>query len=113
MINWATKYDYLGNYNRVPEEPCTVCSKKITPEYSAEQSYFTLYGLPLFALGVKYFKVCDACSAKLKARASDGNLREVKRVIPGKIKLKYVWGWIVLLPAIAGIILLILEIKNS
>ena len=112
MISWATKYDSIGEYSDVVPETCKICSEKTKPVYKVEQAYFKLYGLALFPTKKLYFKTCPACNTRLKVKATDTNLNTVKRYVTGKIKFKYVWGWLILLPIILLALFLIASIKN-
>lgn len=112
MISWGTKFDAVGEYNNVLEEECKICSERSKPIYKLEQGYFNLYGLSLFPSGKTIYKTCQNCNTRLKAKKNDNNLDAVTRALPGKLKFKYVWGWIILLPILIGITLLVLEIKK-
>ena len=112
MISWGTKFDDVGSYTSLLDESCLICSAKSKPIYKVEQSYFNLYGLSILPTGRKIYKTCSACNTRLKAKETDSNIRLVKECVPKKIKFKYVWGWIVLLPIIIGIAFLINAIKQ-
>jgi hypothetical protein len=112
MISWGTKYDYIGEFSNVQEEECKVCSAKIKSVYTCEQGVFTLYGLPLAPTSKKYFRNCPSCKAKLKAKRSDSNYALVTQQLQGGFKFKYVWGWIVLIPIIIGIIRFFMWVKS-
>lgn len=112
MISWGTKYDVIGEFDNVLEEECKICSERSKPLYKVEQAYFNLYGLSLFPTGKKMYKTCKHCSTRLKANKNDSNYDVVLRALPSKVKFKYIWGWLVLLPILIGITYLILQIKN-
>lgn len=113
MISWGTKYDSIGTYEDAMEESCSICSNKDRPIFKVEQGYFTLYGMALFPTSKKYFKICTSCDTRLKVRASDPNLPSIQRAVPGRLKLKYIWGWLILLPIISGIIYLFNMVSSS
>lgn len=96
MISWGTQYDDIGEYNQVAKENCAICSELVTPTYKAEQGYFKLYGMGLFPVGKTYYKICPACSTRLKAKNTDINLQSVKNALPSQPKFKYYAGWIVI-----------------
>ncbi|PCJ27920.1 MAG: hypothetical protein COA97_03025 [Flavobacteriales bacterium] len=110
MIIWGTRYDLIGEFNNVPLEKCKVCLDINKPIYKAEQAYFRLYGMSLFPTFKLYFKSCTACSVKLKVKSIDINLHTVKNALSGSLKFKYIWGWLILLPIIAGTLYLFLSI---
>ena len=112
MIYWGTQYDIIGEYNQVAKEECKICSELITPAYKVEQGYFKLYGMGLFPVSKTYYKICPACSTRLKAKNTDINLQSVKKALPGKNKFKYFAGWIVIGVIALLILWLYLEISN-
>lgn len=113
MISWSSKIDILGYSDNFLKEDCRVCSVNAKPFYKVAQSYFTLYGLPLFPTKRTVYKTCNSCNAQLKVKSTDSNLHVLIREIPSKLKFKYVWGWIILFPILVGIISFILWIKKN
>jgi zinc-ribbon family len=113
MIYWGTAVDLIGEHSDVAAEKCKICSEHSKPVYKVEQNYFKLYGLPIFPTKKMYYKTCSACSTKLKAKSTDSNMRSVKAALPGNLKLKYVWGWIILVPIILGIVYLLSSIRDA
>jgi hypothetical protein len=113
MIYWATNYDRIGGYDDLPAVECGICSKKNKVIYSVEQGYFTLYGMALCPTKKQYYKTCPDCSARLKVRKSDSNLNSVREAVPGRLKFKYIWGWLILAPIFVLLALLIQFIIDS
>jgi predicted RNA-binding Zn-ribbon protein involved in translation (DUF1610 family) len=111
MILGGTHFDHLGEYDDVVAEDCKICRKQNKPIYLVEQGYFKLFGMALFPLSKKYFKTCSSCKVKLKVRTTDSNFRSVKAATPGGFKLKYVWGWIILIPIVIGVAIFLQSIK--
>ena len=113
MISWGTKYDFVGEFYAVQEEVCKICSEKSQPIYIVEQAYFKLYGLSLFPTNKLYYKKCGSCKSKLKVKATDFNLPMVKNALPGKLKFKYIWGWMVLIPILSLVYYLYTIVSKS
>lgn len=111
MISWSSKVDIIGYCDNFLKEDCRICSNSAKPLYKVEQSYFKLYGLPLFPTKRTVYKTCDSCKTQLKSKATDSNLDTVNRNLPKTIKFKYVWGWLIVVPIIAGIYYLFSQFK--
>ncbi len=113
MISWSSKIDIVGYSDNFLKEDCRICSVNAKPFYKVEQSYFALYGLPLFPTKRIVYKTCNSCNAQLKVKSTDSNLHSLSNEIPFKLKFKYVWGWIILTPILVGIISFVFWIKNN
>lgn len=111
MISWSSKIDTVGYSDNFLKEDCRICSFNAKPFYKMEQSYFTLYGLPLFPTKRIAYKTCSNCNSRLKVKSTDSNLHTFNNEIPFKLKFKYVWGWIILFPIIIGIAYLFSQLK--
>jgi len=109
MIYWSTKYDLQGECKGILPEECKICSDKNMHLYKKERAYFLLYGLALMPMSSSLYKICSSCNTKLKLQSSDKQLQYVHDTIPFKNKVKYYWGWIIIL-VIAAFILWILNI---
>jgi hypothetical protein len=113
MISWGTKYDHVGELNDFAPEKCQICNETNASIYRVEQGYFSLYGLSLFPTSRKYFKICPSCKSRLKVRSTDENLGYLKRNINVGLKFKYIWGWLVVGPILAGIIFFLIWAKTQ
>ncbi len=120
MISWATKADYVGELSDVHSETCKVCSQENKPKYQIEQNYFILYWLPIFRTKRIIYKICTKCSFKSKLKIGNNTLIDnssasavilVNSTFPKKMKLKYIWGWIIYALIFSLIAILITEIK--
>lgn len=111
MISWGTNYDVIGEYSTNQAETCKICSNSSTQNYKVERGYFTLYGLALFPTSKKYYKTCTSCKTRLKVKSNDSIINTLNREIASPLKFKYIWGWLILGPIIAGILYLIITFK--
>lgn len=112
MISWSFKTDYLGDYRDKHTSTCKVCLKDDFATYQVTQEYFAAYGLSLAPTKRVIYKNCSACSFRSKMRKLDVQLidnqdlftlSEIDQLYPKKLKLRYIWGWIVI-AALAGLI---------
>lgn len=111
MISWSTNYDAVGTYSSNREESCKICSDSAMQIYKSERGYFRLYGLSLFPTSLTFYKTCSSCSTRLKVKSTDPINNTLKREIISPLKFKYVWGWLILGPVIAGVLYLITSLK--
>lgn len=111
MISWGTNYDEIGEYTSGKKEVCKICTNSSIQNYKVERGYFNLYGLSLFPTSKKFYKNCSSCNTRLKVKSNDDILNTLNRIIASPLKLKYIWGWLVLGPIIVGILYLFLTFK--
>lgn len=111
MISWGTNYDEIGLYSTGQNEVCKICANSSIQNYKVERGYFKLYGLALLPTGKKYYKTCSNCNTRLKVKSNDDIINILNREIASPLKLKYIWGWLVLGPIIVGILYLFLTFK--
>lgn len=111
MISWGTNYDSVGEYSSNREEVCKICSKNANQIFKGERGYFRLYGLSLFPTSMTFYKTCSSCKTRLKVKSNDDINNTLKREIISPIKFKYFWGWLILVPILAGILYLITSLK--
>lgn len=111
MLYWSKKNDALGECESVTSEQCIVCSEKNKPLCKMERFYFLLYGLPLAPLSVNIYKICFCCNHKLKLRNNDPNYSMIVGTISAPQKLKYYWGWFILIPVFLFMTWLLLKFK--
>jgi len=111
MIFWSSKTEIVGYYDEFAPEDCRICGLHTAPLYKVEQSYFALYGLPIFPTARTAYKTCSGCASQLKVKKNDPNNAKLSEVLPFKIKFKYVWGWLVFIAIGLGIAYLLNSVK--
>jgi len=113
MISWGTRYDNIGNYLHTTEEECKICSKSSKHNYIGEQAQFTFFGMPLAPTGKTYYKICPQCRTRLKVKHGDKTKPYVEDALQGKPKLKYFWGWFIVLPIVVSLVLFFMNINSK